>query len=289
MHRVLALSKTPTKLFLLIKVACPGLPGITLTHNGRRVLLRLFKFLRLQMRFILSGIDKISALVVFFITVTLLRATPVFSEVVNAGVISFPPYYIVEKGEVKGGVYTDILERMMERAGLKYSIQAYQVGELFSGIENGDIHIWMGTPVNGAISSPRKIAEVNILVYTPSSISPPSSIDGLAGKRVLVIDGYNYGGLLKKLSEPSRGIVVDRVRSHETAFKRLSSGLERFVVDYQTPAEKTISDLKVKNLKSHILSTVDVKIYVSKKAPDPEKLMEQLMKAHEALKVEGHF
>ncbi|WP_027359201.1 type 2 periplasmic-binding domain-containing protein [Desulforegula conservatrix] len=220
---------------------------------------------------------------------TLFWAGPVFSEVVKAGVISFSPYYIVEGGEVKGGVYTDILERMMERAGLKYSIQAYPVAELFSGIENGDIQIWMGTPVNGAISSPRKIAEANILVYTPSSVSPPSSIDGLSGKRVLVIDGYNYGGLLKKMSEPSRSIILDRVRSHETAFKRLSSGLERFVVDYQTPAEKTISDMKIKNLKSHILSTVDVKIYVSKKAPDPEKLMEQLMKAYEALKVEGHF
>jgi len=239
------------------------------------------------MRSILSIIIRFYVLIVTLIT--LFWAGPVFSEVVKAGVISFSPYYIVEDGEVKGGVYTDILERMMERAGLKYSIQAYPVAELFLGIENGDIQIWMGTPVNGAISSPRKIAEANILVYTPSSVSPPSSIDGLSGKRVLVIDGYNYGGLLKKMSEPSRSIILDRVRSHETAFKRLSSGLERFVVDYQTPAEKTISDMKIKNLKSHILSTVDVKIYVSKKAPDPEKLMEQLMKAYEALKVEGHF
>lgn len=241
------------------------------------------------MRFILSAIMHACVLIFFTILMTLVRAEPAFSEVITAGVISFSPYYIVEKGVVKGGVYTDILERMMERAGLKYSIKAYSVSELFAGIENGDVQIWMGTPVNGAISSPRKIAEANILVYTQSTISPPSSMDGLAGKRVLVIDGYNYGGLLKKLSEPSRGIIVDRVKSHETAFKRLSSGLERFVVDYQTPAEKTISDLKIMNLKSHILSTIDVKIYVSKKAPEPEKLMEKLMKAYVALKVEGHF
>jgi len=241
------------------------------------------------MRFILSGISKVSVVVLVFGILAVLRPGPVFSEAVKAGIISFPPYYIVEKGEVKGGIYTDILEKMMERAGLKYSVMAYPVSELFAGIESGDIHIWMGTPLNGAISSPRKIAEANILVYTPSSVSPPSSIDGLAGKRVLVIEGYNYGGLVKKMSEPSRGIIVDRVKSHESAFKRLASGLERFVVDYQTPAEKTISDLQIKSLKSHILSTVDVKIYVSKKAPEPERLMEQLIKAYEALKVEGHL
>lgn len=239
------------------------------------------------MFFSVSGLKKFAF--IFICLSFIIRPESVLAETINAGVISFPPYYVVENGEVKGGIYTELLERVLERAGLSYTIQAYPVGELFSGIENGDVHIWMGTPARGAISSPRKIAEANILVYTPSSISPPSSMDGLNGKRILVIDGYNYGGLLKKLSESSRGIVIDKVRSHESAFKRLSSGLERFVVDYQTPAEKTISDLKIKNVKSHILSTVDVKIYVSRKAPEPEKLMEKLMKAYEALKVEGHF
>lgn len=212
-----------------------------------------------------------------------------FAEVIKVGVISFPPYYVVEKGVVKGGVYTEVLEKMMDRAGIKYSIEAYSVPDLFSGIENGDIHIWMGTPVNGAISSPRKIAEANILVYTPSSISPPASIDGLAGKRVLVIDGYNYGGLLKKMADSQKGIIIDRVKSHETAFKRLASGLEFYVLDYKTPADKAISDLKIKNIKAHILSSVEVKIYVSKKAAEPENLLEQLLKAYDALKVEGHF
>lgn len=228
------------------------------------------------------------ALVCFFFCIFAVSVSA-YGETINAGVIDFPPYYVVEEGELKGGIYAELLKGVMERAGLAYNVQAYSVPELFSGIENGDIHIWMGTPARGAISSPRKIAEANILVYTPSSLSPPSSIDGLNGKRVIVLEGYNYGGLLKKLSEPSRGIVVDRVRSHETAFKRLSSGLERFVIDYQVPAEKAISDLKIRNIKSHILSTVDVKIYVSRKAPEPEMLMEKLMKAYEALKVEGHF
>lgn len=234
----------------------------------------------------LSLFKKISLPVLF---IFLTRPEIVFSEVVQAGVIPFSPFYEVEDGEVKGGIYTDILELTLERAGLEYSINAYPAGELFSGIENGDIHVWMGTPANGAFVSSRPITETNIMVYTSSSVSPPSSVEGLKGKRVLVIEGYNYGGLMKKLSAPSMGIILDRLKSHETVFSRLSSGLERYAVDYQEPAGKAMSDLKIKNIKSHILKTVEVRFYVSKKAPDAEKLMEKLMKAYGALKVEGHF
>ncbi len=55
-----------------------------------------------------------------------------FSESFEIGLFNFPPYYLVDsKEEVKGGLFVEMLKKIMDMAGYEYTFVAYSPKRLY--------------------------------------------------------------------------------------------------------------------------------------------------------------
>lgn len=218
----------------------------------------------------------------------------VFSEPLEIGLFNFPPYYLVDsKEEVKGGIFVEMLKKMMDRAGYEYTFVAYPPKRLYSNLGKGITHIWLGTlgvaEYEGkTVVSPVKIADINLQVYTNDKYTVlPKSMDDLKGKSVITIFGYNYGGLIKFLEDPENRISIEAAKSHNAAFMMLKLGRANFLLDYHEPSSEVIKEINIPDLRYAPIKKLSMHLHVSKARPDAEEIMQRLMKVYSEMKREN--
>lgn len=218
----------------------------------------------------------------------------VSSGPLEVGMLDFPPYYVLGKNEeVKGGLFVDMLAKILDRAGLEYSFVGYPPKRLYSNVSKGITHIWMGTlgveEYEGkTLVSPKKMADINLHIFSMDKTMPlPKNIEELKGKSVITIFGYNYGGVIKFLEDPANKIVPEPAKTHEAAFMMLKMDRAGFVLDYIEPAGEALSKLNLPELRHAPIKVLPIYIHVSKALPDAQQIMDKIMKAHDDLKKEG--
>lgn len=216
------------------------------------------------------------------------------SASLEVGLLDFPPYYVLGRNEeVKGGLFVDMLVKILDRAGLEYSFAGYPPKRLYSNVGKGITHIWMGTlgveEYEGkTLVSPQIMAEINLHVFSMDKVAPlPKNLEELKGKSVITIFGYNYGGVIKFLEDPSNKIILEPAKTHESAFMMLQMGRAGFVLDYLEPAGEALSKLALPDLRHAPIKVLPLYIHVSKTLPDAQQIMDKIMKAHDDLKKEG--
>lgn len=216
------------------------------------------------------------------------------SEPLEIGLLDLPPYYVLGKNEeVKGGLFVDMLAKIFDRAGIEYSFAGYPPKRLYSNLGKGITHVWMGTlgvvEYEGkTLVSPKKMAEINLHVFSIHKDTPlPKSLDELKGKSVITIFGYNYGGVIKFLEDPSNKIFLEPARTHESAFMMLKLDRAGFALDYIEPAGEALSKLQLQGINHAPITVLPLYLHVSKTLPDAQQIMYKLMKAYDDLKAEG--
>jgi ABC-type amino acid transport substrate-binding protein len=217
-----------------------------------------------------------------------------FSASLQIGVFNFPPYYIVDSNdEVKGGLYVEMLRNIMDRAGLEHSFISYPPKRLYHNLGKGNIQIWLGTlgvaEYEGkTLVSPVKIADINLMVYTNDSKTVlPSSIEGLKGRSVITIFGYNYGGLIQFLEDPANSITCEPAKSHDAAFMMLKIGRSNLLLDYHEPASDSIKKTDLPDLRYSPIQKIPLHLHVSKAVSNADEIMKKLMKAYAEIKKDG--
>lgn len=216
------------------------------------------------------------------------------SAPLEIGMLDFPPYYVLGKNEeVKGGLFVDMLARIFDRAGIEYTFAGYPPKRLYSNLGKGITHVWMGTlgvaEYEGkTLVSPKKMAEINLHVFSMDKDTPlPKSLDGLKGKSVITIFGYNYGGVINFLEDSANKIILEPARTHESAFMMLKMNRAGFVLDYIEPAGEALSKLQLQGLNHAPITVLPLYLHISKTVPDAQQIMDKVMKAYDDMKKEG--
>lgn len=230
-----------------------------------------------------------------FLYVVLFSSGPlVAKETIVIGVLDFPPFYHVGQGDKPTGYLLDYLNDLAAKAGYDCRIDGYPSRRLFKYLRDGRVNLYAGIKGiseydNDVIYSQKKITDIDLRIYTRGDTPMVHCREELKGKRIMVISGYNYGGLLPFLEDPANRIILERSNDHDLVFKKLIARRGDYVLDYYEPSEFVIKQLNATNIQSRSLTVVDAYLILSKKTPNAAEIMNRLEQACDALSQEGRY
>lgn len=203
------------------------------------------------------------------------------------GYVDFPPLMWEENGEVKGRA-TELLERIAEDQGFELQYIQQPISRMFQRVAEGSLHAFIGDSnakaVRGKIlfkRTPINVLELHLWALVGQKVP---RIEQLADERLIIVGGFSYGGLLKKLSVQKLSFIP--ASSHRNLFKMLSANRARFALHYKRPIEEAINKEELQQLTSRLVKRNLVHFNVSKKAPMPHKLLETFHRGLERIRTE---
>lgn len=204
------------------------------------------------------------------------------------GYIEFPPYYYTdEKGGAQGHLI-DLANDIAREAGYDIEYIPLPTKRALLSVANGEIDLWFGLSTidvykDHVLISERPIDRLELRVYATKDMKDFRDKRDLIGKSVVILRGYSYGGLLDFIEDPANKIYTIRVTSHDQALSVLATRNIDYMVDYARIVESARAKYPVPNLKSRVLSTLDVHINLSKKMDNAEKVLERLDEAYKKI------
>jgi polar amino acid transport system substrate-binding protein len=211
----------------------------------------------------------------------------------RVGLLDFPPFAVIEKSGQYSGILVELLEKVLKKANVSYTVIPVPQKRLFQGLAKGDLDIYMGIKGVPAydgkvLFSDTPVSDIDLRIYALKKAKLIQNRDELRGKKLIVIMGYGYGGLIEYLKHPANNITLDSTVTHELAFRKLKAGRADYVLDYNRPANLALVKEGLENaVHSHSLAHLNIYFIVSKKAPDALKLMKKMEAAYLSLKEEG--
>ncbi len=210
----------------------------------------------------------------------------------NVGIMEFPPYYSCTNG-IPGGAYTELIERVLTHSQLAYTIKCYPPKRLYLKLANGEVDLFMGLRQteeyrDHVLSSMQTIRNIELRVYAMNPDKLPQSKAEWPGNSFVIIDGYNYGGLINYLEKLKKNneIILHRSAKHLYALRMLQSKRADLLLDYKEVIDELIDDKDLVNLHSHKIVRLDLHFIVSKKTPAANEILKKMESSYDELQAE---
>ncbi|MBL4790324.1 MAG: hypothetical protein JKY60_15235 [Kordiimonadaceae bacterium] len=195
--------------------------------------------------------------------------------------VDIPPFTHSVDGKPSGN-FLQIAHDVLSEVGLYYEFSYLPATRLYAGLTSGAGHVFIG-PRNGAgpedgsvIMGTTALANVNIVVLRLAG-TEARSFDKLLGTSLITIQGYVYGGLVRELLQ--RGdLRVMGATNRDRALLLLKIGRAPYLLGYEKPLNAAMAfHPEIDIAKTPVIKLPWVFV-VSKKAPNPVKLLELLEK-----------
>jgi len=184
-----------------------------------------------------------------------------------------------------------LAEVLFARAGLPWHGKSYPASRLFRNLQEGTSPFSMLVRAPSletcCLFSRKPVAAAEIRVYRRSGSAPIRSHTDLAGKRVISIRGYSYGGLAAFLGDPANRVMHEPTQGHVSAFRMLASGRADYLIDYAGPAQEILALEPIEDVAYEVLNRQDVHLVLSKRYPDAQELMAKLEEILDTLDLEA--
>lgn len=199
------------------------------------------------------------------------------------GIFKMIPFYNVKDGQSAGGICTDIMENVLQEAQYPYEIKVYPASRLYHNLATGKTDVFVGIKDVPAykekvLFSREPVSEAILGVYTFEKKLIQRKED-LIGKRVIVVRGYAYGGLINFLEEPTNKILLEVATTHEDGLKMIKGERADYFLDYTFTVDEYLKIHPMPELKHSILSSIPLHLIVSKATPNAEEIMDHLDQA----------
>lgn len=210
--------------------------------------------------FLLSGglpVARPRLAIIFAGLVIAILARPVWADVdsykLRIGYTEFPPIeYQNELGE-PAGYFIELTRKVVKEAGYEAEFIYLPVSRIYLYLKDGTVDLWPG--LSGVPGIQEEVLEswvntepVPLFAWYLEASEPLTHFDQLAGKTVIVISGYTYGGLLSTL-ENSENIRLTEAPNSRAALEMLKLKRGDYVLDYRQPLEAILtqpSDSKIR-------------------------------------------
>jgi len=206
------------------------------------------------------------------------------SNAVTIGIFNFPPFYTKNKYSQAEGMLVDYANQALKEAGLVAKYEISSAALLIERLGKGELDVGMliRHPAlrDKAFYSKSPINQIQLVAFRYKSVAALRQIEDLAGKRVLTIAGYGYGGTLRNLLK--KGIIPTYIMAPniEQAFVMLAAKRADYFLTYLKPAEafrqNKMATQPEQELVADRLSSFDVYWVVSKASKNVEMIMKKL-------------
>jgi len=228
------------------------------------------------------------ALVAAGVLAAVFGAVEASAQTVKLGYVEFPPYSHTDGGVAKGRLI-EHFEKAAKTQGITYTAESAPARRLLPGIAEGEFHVFLG--VKGAkefegttLVSAEPIDTVELNVYAMGEAPAVKAKEDLAGKAVILLAGYSYGGWRSWIEDPANKVQIVEARTADQALQLLQAGRAPLLLQYALPMEQALGGKAIPELKSTPVQVVSAYIVVSKKAPDAEALLGKLESGFKATK-----
>ncbi|WP_372628103.1 hypothetical protein [Arsukibacterium sp.] len=123
------------------------------------------------------------------------------------------------------------------------------------------------------LRSAQPVAMMELAVYWQPGTRPIRQLNDLYNSRLIVMSGYTYGGLRKKL-EPGYGLIrqLIEIEQHRLGIEALQLDRGEYFLSYRhaMPPESE------HQLNYHILDSIEMFLWLRQALPDSEKLIKQI-------------
>lgn len=179
---------------------------------------------------------------------------------------------------------------LFARAGIPWHGKSYPASRVFAYLQDGTAHFSMLVKAPAlqdcCLLSGAPVTRAEIRAYRRAGSAPVRTKEDLAGKRVITIRGYSYGGLAAFLADERNRVSTNVTQTHSSAFRMLENGRADYVIDYAGPASETLAAEGIGGVAFDLLSRQDVHLVLSKAYPDAPKVMQRLEAIAATLAVE---
>ncbi|NQD92889.1 transporter substrate-binding domain-containing protein [Pseudomonas sp. CrR25] len=213
--------------------------------------------------------------------------------VVQVGFYEFPPYsYSDSRGRPQGAIL-ELTTRLLHHAGYRAKLRSYPGARLYSGLQDGSVHLWPGAPgkpelAAHTLETRTRLGEIALNLYFRRDTLLPRIPDDLKGSELILISGYSYWPQTNALvGDPRLAIRQHRTGTHTAALEMLQRRRGDFLLDYQHPVAQARQRLGMAELPFVELQRLPLTLVVSRHAPGAEALRDALDRAYEELHAAG--
>lgn len=176
--------------------------------------------------------------------------------------LEFPPItYQASNGEPAGS-FIELTRKVAIEAGYTPEFIYLPVSRVYLYLINGLIDVWPGAsnvPVleGNVLESWISPAPVHLSAWYLDGARPLTHFEQLQGKRVIVIGGYTYAGLLDWL-EASPNIRITQAPNHRSAVDMLKRRRGDYLLDYRQPVRQVLMDGEDERVRESEVRTRDL-------------------------------
>jgi ABC-type amino acid transport substrate-binding protein len=180
---------------------------------------------------------------------------------------------------------------LFAKAGILWHGKSYPASRLFAYLQDGTVQFSMLVRVPAlqdcCLFSKKPVTIAEIRVYRRAGTVPVKTKEDLAGKSVITIRGYSYGGLVNFLADERNRVTNNVTQAHVSAFRMLESGRADYVIDYSGPANEVLATEPIAGVSFDVLTRQEVYLVLSRTYPDAQAVMDRLEAIVATLDVEG--
>lgn len=196
------------------------------------------------------------------------------------GYIELPPFgYTDDNGEI-AGYLADLSRVIFERLERPVHYRELPASRLYHQIRAGDTAMTMGPKgldqlSDAAHESSEPAVELTLSLYRRSDTPSLTSLEQLRGKRVVLMQGYSYGKLVRFFEEEAEDMQLIEARTHTQALEMLRRERADYLLSYQTPVDTVKARNGVSGLSSDVVGRVPIHLFVSHQVPDGQQIVQE--------------
>lgn len=212
------------------------------------------------------------------------------SELV-VGYVDFPPFTYTDEQGNAAGYLNQITREAASRAEQELRFVELPPARLERELRTGTVDVFQGIRIfaeqsDRIIAGDTLLLPITLAVYQRPGDEPFEDVEDLARKRVGVLRGYAYGGLIEELKEDDATSLMT-VNSRDSAYRVLIEERVDFFLDYVRPASEALAELGSPTLEHTPIKTLDTYWVVSDVDGDARRILERLETAYAKLKEDG--
>lgn len=199
---------------------------------------------------------------------------------------------INERGEPDNPLL-GLADALFTRADMPWHSRNYPAARLFKYLQDGSVPFSMLVKVPAlqtcCLWSKKPVATAEVRVYRLARTAPARTLEELAGKNIITIRNYSYGGLRSFISDEKNRIRNNESPNHAAAFRMLAGGRADYLIDYAGPAADVLADQRLPGIHSDLLLRQEIYLVLSKSYPDAANLMQRLESIAASLDIPAHL
>lgn len=210
------------------------------------------------------------------------------------GYAEFAPIEYTDPQGKPAGSFIEITKKILEETGTEAEFISLPLARLYLYLINGDIDMWPGLKgvpslAEHTIESDSVPTRIQLASWHLNTLPPIKKLDDMKGSRLILINGYTYGGLLAKFTAKDSGFVTLFTATHSSGLQMMEKNRGDYLLDYLEPITETLKSHPIENLQYTILHDREGAFVFSKKNPSAKRLQEMVDNTYYALVKRGEI